>query len=188
MGFQLSESNESFAVVTKGVHSMFRYKWLVLVLALLLLLPACAKKEVVPVEAEPEPIEEVPVPPPPLEEPEEEVVEEKEPVVLKDIFFDYDKYDIKGEFKSVLAGNAEILNNNADIDVLIEGHCDERGTSEYNLALGEKRAKAVMDFFIAYGLNANRLSMVSYGEERPFDRGHDEGAWAMNRRAHLVIK
>jgi peptidoglycan-associated lipoprotein len=70
----------------------------------------------------------------------------------------------------------------------VEGHCDERGTSEYNIALGEKRAKAVVDFFATYGIKPDRISWISYGEEKPFDMGHDESAWAKNRRAHLVLQ
>jgi peptidoglycan-associated lipoprotein len=72
--------------------------------------------------------------------------------------------------------------------LVIEGHTDERGTAEYNLALGERRAKAIMDFYIAYGINADKLSMISYGEERPFAYGSNEEAWAQNRRAHMVVK
>jgi len=165
--------------------------FLVLMLAALMVLPACSKKEAAPVEEDITPAEEVPPPPPPpVEEEELEVIEEEElePIVLKDIFFDFDKYSIKGEFKVALEANAELLMLRDEAVLVIEGHCDERGTSEYNLALGEKRAKAVMDFYLAYGVEADRLSMISYGEERPFEYGHDENAWAMNRRAHMLIK
>lgn len=172
---------------------MPRYGWLVVVLALMLILPSCAKKETVPVEDVEEPIEEIaPPPPPPQPMEEEEPVdieeEEMEPLVLDDVFFDFDKYDIKSEYKKVLAGNAELILDSADSDILIEGHCDERGTNEYNLALGEKRAKAVMDFYTAYGIPSNRLSIVSYGEERPFAFEHSEEAWTKNRRAHMIIQ
>lgn len=172
---------------------MPRYGWLVVVLVLMLVLPSCAKKETVPVEEVEEPFEEIaPPPPPPPEMEEEEPIdieeEELEPLVLKDIFFDFDKYDIKAEYKKVLTGNAELILDNPESKILIEGHCDERGTNEYNLALGEKRAKAVMDFYTAYGIPASRLSMVSYGEERPFAFGHNEEAWAKNRRAHMVVQ
>jgi peptidoglycan-associated lipoprotein len=88
----------------------------------------------------------------------------------------------------VLAANAEIMLSNPDARLLVEGHCDERGTNEYNIALGEKRAKAVIDFYITYGVEKDRLSMVSYGEERPFASGSSEEAWALNRRAHMVVK
>jgi len=171
---------------------MFRKRYLVLALIVIFILPACAKKEVAPVKEEIEkPAEEVT--PPPLEEqkPEEapvEVKEEPEEIVLEDVFFDFDKYEIKDEYKKVLEKNAEILLAHPEIKLLVEGHCDERGTNEYNLALGEKRAKAVIDFYIAYGISPDRLSMISYGEERPFDPGHNEEAWAKNRRAHMVIQ
>ncbi|HUV36456.1 MAG TPA: peptidoglycan-associated lipoprotein Pal [Patescibacteria group bacterium] len=172
---------------------MPRYGWLVIVLALMLVLPSCAKKVTVPVEEMEKPIEEIaPPPPPPVEMEEQEPVdieeEEIEPIVLNDIFFDFDKYDIKAEYKKVLSQNAELILADVEAKILIEGHCDERGTNEYNLALGEKRAKAVMDFYTAYGIPSVRLSMVSYGEERPFTFGHDETAWAKNRRAHMVIQ
>jgi peptidoglycan-associated lipoprotein len=176
------------------VRWMPRYRWLVLLLALVLILPSCAKKETVPVEDVEEPIEEeIPPPPPPLEELEEEEPvdieeEEMEPLVLDDIFFDFDKYDIKAEYKGVLSKNAELISGYPDAMILIEGHCDERGTNEYNLALGEKRAKVVMEFYTAYGVPGDRLSIVSYGEERPFAFGHSEEAWAKNRRAHMVIQ
>ncbi|HEM46780.1 MAG TPA: peptidoglycan-associated lipoprotein Pal, partial [Alphaproteobacteria bacterium] len=91
-------------------------------------------------------------------------------------------------YRKVLAANAEMLLEHADIGLLVEGHCDERGTNEYNLALGEKRAKAVMDFLVTYGVPAERISIVSYGEEKPFAYGHDEAAWAKNRRAHMVLQ
>ncbi|MCK4548685.1 MAG: peptidoglycan-associated lipoprotein Pal [Candidatus Krumholzibacteria bacterium] len=165
--------------------------FLVLMLAALMVLPACSKKEAAPIEEDITPAEEVPPPPPPpVEEEETAVIEEEEleSLVLEDIYFDFDKYSIKGEFKGVLEANAELLLSRSDAVLVIEGHCDERGTAEYNLALGEKRAKAVIDFYLAYGIDAGKLSMISYGEERPFDNGHDEDAWAMNRRAHMLIK
>jgi peptidoglycan-associated lipoprotein len=169
---------------------MVRNVLLVLLLSIALVLSACAKKEIAPVIEEVEPVEEIA---PPLEEIEEEPaepieVEEAKPIILEDIFFDFDKYNIKKEYKAVLTANAEMLLSNPKAVLLIEGHCDERGTSEYNLALGEKRAKAVIDFYVTYGVNAGRLSMISYGEERPFALGGNEEAWAKNRRAHMVVK
>ncbi len=168
----------------------FGILFLVLTLAVLMILPACSKKEAPPVEEDITPAEAVPPPPPPpvVEEPEVIEEEELELLVLEDIFFDFNKYSIKGEFKGVLEANAKLLLLRSEAVLVIEGHCDERGTSEYNLALGEKRAKAAMDFFLAYGIDADRRSMISYGEERPFERGHDEAAWGMNRRAHMVVK
>jgi len=169
----------------------YGFLFLVLTLAVLMVLPACSKKEAPPIEEDITPAEEVPPPPPPpMEEEEDAMIEEEEleALVLEDIYFDFDKYSIKGEYKTVLEANADLLMEREDAVLVIEGHCDERGTSEYNLALGEKRAKAVMDFYIAFGISASRLSMISYGEERPFEYGHDEDAWAMNRRAHMLIK
>jgi peptidoglycan-associated lipoprotein len=170
---------------------MVRYRCLILVLALLLILPACTKKEAVPIVEEIEkPSEE---PPPPLEEIEEPAeepveVEEEEIIVLKDIFFDFDKFNIKDEYKGILSENAAILVAHPGVKLLIEGHCDERGTNEYNLALGEKRAKAVFDFYAAYGVGVKSISTISYGEERPFDPGSNESAWAKNRRVHMVVQ
>ncbi len=168
----------------------FGVLFFVLTLAVLMILPACSKKEAPPVEEDITPAEEVPPPPPPpvVEEEPEVIEEELEALVLDDVFFDFDKYSIKSEFKDVLEANAKLLLLRSEAVLVIEGHCDERGTAEYNLALGEKRARAVMDFFLAYGVDADRLSMISYGEERPFEHGHDDDAWAMNRRAHMVIK
>lgn len=171
---------------------MARYKWLVLVLAIaLVLLPACAKKQITPIAEKP--AEEVAPPPsvtPPIDRPPD-IAQEKsaeEVVALEDVFFDFDKYSINDEYKQVLMKNAEILMANPSRKLLVEGHCDERGTIEYNMALGEKRAKAVVDFCATYGIKADRISWISYGEEKPFDTGHDEAAWAKNRRAHLTLQ
>jgi peptidoglycan-associated lipoprotein len=167
---------------------MVRYTLLILLLSVALIFTACAKKETTPVVEEVEPVEEV-TPPLIEEEPEEAVeIEEAEPIVLEDIFFDYDKFNIKDEYKAVLSRNAETLLGNSDAKLLVEGHCDERGTNEYNLSLGEKRAKAVIDFYVTYGVDASRLSMISYGEEKPFAMGSDEKSWAKNRRAHMVVE
>jgi peptidoglycan-associated lipoprotein len=105
---------------------------------------------------------------------------------LKDVFFDYDKAAIRDDQKAALAVDVAWLKANPAAKVRIEGHCDERGTAEYNLALGERRAVAVRAFLVAAGITSDRIRNVSYGEERPFVRGHDESAWKFNRRAHLV--
>lgn len=104
-----------------------------------------------------------------------------------DAFFDYDSYSLSSEAKGTLEQNAKALKAVSVGNVTIEGHCDERGTKAYNLALGEKRANAAKEYLVALGVNASRLNTVSYGKERPFDDGHDESAWAKNRRAHFVI-
>jgi peptidoglycan-associated lipoprotein len=106
---------------------------------------------------------------------------------LKDVFFDFDKYDIRPSDAKLLDTNAAWLKTNNNL-VLIEGHCDERGTNEYNLALGERRAKAAMSYLTALGVQANRISIVSYGEEHGVCQDHSEGCWAKNRRAHFLIK
>jgi peptidoglycan-associated lipoprotein len=110
------------------------------------------------------------------------------PSPLKDVFFDYDKAALRDDQKAALNENISWLKGNAGAKALIEGHCDERGTAEYNLGLGERRAKTVKDFLIAAGIPADRISTISYGKERPFVLGHDESAWKWNRRAHFVIQ
>lgn len=105
---------------------------------------------------------------------------------LEDVRFDYDAYMLNDEAKSILAKNVEVLKSNPKLAVQIEGHCDERGTVEYNLALGQKRATAVRNYLIAAGISATRIFTISYGKEKPVDPGHDEDAWSKNRRAHPV--
>ena len=107
---------------------------------------------------------------------------------LKDIFFDFDKATIREDQKAAVAADAARLKASPTTKVLVEGHCDERGTAEYNLALGERRAKAMRDALVASGIDASRIRTVSYGKERPFALGHDESAWNLNRRAHLVLE
>ena len=120
------------------------------------------------------------------------VVKEKEVMVveetaLQDIFFDFDRSFIRQDAKGPLDSNIEWLKANPNVSIVIEGHCDERGTNEYNLALGERRAKAVKDYLVAAGVDAERISTISYGEERPFVLGHNESAWKWNRRGHFVV-
>jgi len=107
---------------------------------------------------------------------------------LKDVFFDFDKYDIRSNDAKTLDANAAWLKSHDNMLVLVEGHCDERGTNEYNLALGERRAKATMNYLVAQGVQANRITIISYGEERPVCTEHTEACWAKNRRAHFLIK
>jgi peptidoglycan-associated lipoprotein len=107
---------------------------------------------------------------------------------LKEVYFDFDKYDIRPDDAKTLDTNAAWLKSNADNLVLIEGHCDERGTNEYNLALGERRAKATMNYLVSQGIQANRITIISYGEERPVCTEHMEACWAKNRRAGFLVK
>ncbi len=106
---------------------------------------------------------------------------------LKPVFFALDSSDIDPAGKAVLDADATLLRQNASWVVTIEGHCDERGTAEYNLALGDRRAAAAVAYLRSLGIPADRLKTVSYGKEFPFDPGHDESAWSKNRRAHFVI-
>lgn len=115
---------------------------------------------------------------------EGEVFESK---LLKDIHFDFDKYDIGRKDEEILSENAAVLKQNPKMEIQIEGHCDEKGTPEYNLALGERRANAAKRYLVSLGISSNRISTISYGEERPLDPGHNEEAWAKNRRAHIVV-
>jgi peptidoglycan-associated lipoprotein len=106
---------------------------------------------------------------------------------LEDIYFDFDKYNIRPDARQTLKRNYEVLEGEPGAEVFIEGHCDERGTVEYNLALGQRRANAARDYLISLGMGASQLSTVSYGEERPLDPRQTEEAWAKNRRCHFVI-
>jgi peptidoglycan-associated lipoprotein len=167
---------------------------LMLVLALMLM-AGCGKKS--EVETDPaagadtgEATEEVPEAVVP-EEVEPEVDEGPDYATLDpadygvgDVFFAFDQYDLDDESMGVLSRNARVLKE-AGVVVLISGHCDERGTIEYNLALGEKRARAVRDYLVSLGVPAGQLKVTSYGESKPFSMGSNEDAWARNRRAHF---
>ena len=127
---------------------------------------------------------------------EKSLVAKKEPGIagevfesrlLKDIHFDFDKYDILPEDAQILKENAALLSKYPQVKVQVEGHCDERGTNEYNLALGERRANAAKKYLVSLGISADRISSISYGEEKPLDTGHNEEAWGKNRRGHFVI-
>jgi peptidoglycan-associated lipoprotein len=106
---------------------------------------------------------------------------------LKDIYFDFDRYDLRADARDVLKANADWLKRNASARIEIEGHCDERGTNEYNLALGAKRAQSAKDYLITLGISAEQLSTISYGEEVPVCKENSEGCWQKNRRARFVI-
>jgi len=107
--------------------------------------------------------------------------------MFPDIHFDYDKYDIREDGKSVLKSVADYIIKNQTTRVLIEGHCDERGTSEYNIGLGDKRAKAAKDYLLSLGVPSSRISTISYGKEKPHCAEHAEECWAKNRRDQFVI-
>jgi peptidoglycan-associated lipoprotein len=143
---------------------------------------SCKGKPVIPPEPEPdttvvEPPDTVTPPPPP-----------PPPLNLNTIYFDYDKYNLTAESQTTLANNARglAMDDYAGVTIRIEGHCDERGSDEYNMALGEKRAATARDYLVNYGIDPKRISIISYGESRPVDPGHNEAAWAKNRRDMFI--
>lgn len=106
---------------------------------------------------------------------------------LQDAFFEYNDSTLSANAQAALTTSANWLKKNPQYNLLIEGHCDERGTEQYNLALGDRRANQSKEYLVTLGVDASRIRTVSYGEERPFDPGHDEAAWSKNRRDHLVL-
>ena len=167
---------------------MQKKRWMFLALFFvipgLLFSVSCQKKVV---DATPEPV---------AEEKEQVVVETKEEVVVykvpvvvmqEDIYFDFDRSTLSPAAQDNLLRKAEWLRENPDATATIEGHCDERGTNEYNLALGDRRAESAKAFLTDLGIDPARLTTISYGEERPVDPRHMEEAWAKNRRDHFVV-
>ncbi|TBR21302.1 MAG: peptidoglycan-associated lipoprotein Pal [Candidatus Nitrosotenuis sp.] len=108
-----------------------------------------------------------------------------QPEKFEKVYFDFDKYDIKPKFRASLEHDASIIKSHASTNVAVEGHCDERGSEEYNLALGQRRATSVKKYLVSLGVNESQIHTISYGEERPADTGHDEAAWALNRRSQF---
>ncbi len=115
---------------------------------------------------------------------EGEVYESK---LLKRVYFEFDKYEIRMSDLAILKENAAVLKKYPQVKVQIEGHCDERGTNEYNLALGERRANSTKQYLLSLGIEAERISIISYGEERPVEASHNEEAWGKNRRADFIV-
>jgi len=107
---------------------------------------------------------------------------------LQPVFFDFDSATLRDDARATLDANGRLLRDNSGVKFVIEGHCDERGTVEYNQALGERRAQAARDYLVQAGIADARIQILSYGRERPFDPGHDEAAWAKNRRSHFALK
>jgi len=163
-----------------------------IVLALLLVVPgllftvACAKKTtgVQPAETQMA----APTGPTAEELAAKALQEAKDKFVNEDINFEFDKSVLLPEAQDILRSKAKFLQDNPDIKTTIEGHCDERGTNDYNMALGDRRANSAKQFLIDLGIDAARLDTISYGEEKPVDAGHNEEAWAKNRRDHFIIK
>ncbi|MBT0664222.1 peptidoglycan-associated lipoprotein Pal [Geobacter pelophilus] len=106
---------------------------------------------------------------------------------LEKVYFGFDSAVLSDQAREVLVSNAKYLKNNPAAKIRIEGNCDERGSAEYNLALGEKRAKSAQSYLVSMGVSPERLSTISYGKEKPFDSGHDESAWAKNRRDEFAV-
>lgn len=145
--------------------------------------PVQPVEEVKPVEKPVEKAKEAPV----SQEIAKPAVSQNAEASLETVYFDFDKSDLRQDARDVLSKNAEtILKALAGAKIQIEGHCDERGSAEYNLALGERRAKSVQNYLTTLGVKADSLSTISYGKEKPAVQGHDEAAWAKNRRAEFV--
>jgi peptidoglycan-associated lipoprotein len=189
---------------------------LLITISLSLLIGACARRPNIPVVAAPAPTQApaavtpppppppapapapvapppppAPAPPPPTAAPAPPPPAPKEfqpNDAVKPIYFDFDKAVVRPGDAKTLDASAAWLKQNANQLLLIEGHCDERGTNEYNLALGDRRAKAAMNYLVAQGISADRMTIVSYGEERPVCTEHTEACWAKNRRDQFMVK
>jgi peptidoglycan-associated lipoprotein len=155
------------------------------VLALVVGTPGCARRAAVTpaAPAEAPPIATTPEPPAPVEPAAPIPPPEMDPA-----FFGFDSWLLGESARAALDQVAKLMRDHAEFEVTIEGHCDERGTTEYNLALGERRARAAREYLVMAGVASERVQIVTFGEERPFQAGHDETAWASNRRAHFVVQ
>jgi peptidoglycan-associated lipoprotein len=179
----------------------YRFIFALMTLCAIIFVLGCAKKNLEPAKVEVSP----PIPPVSAEQPgmkmeapktdEAATTQVQKPTLEQaraaftdsDIRFEFDKFDLTAEARKILADKARFMNAHPQIKIRIGGHCDERGTQEYNLALGERRAKTVLDYLVFLGIGPERITTVSYGEEKPLDPGHSEEAWAKNRRAHFEI-
>ncbi len=166
---------------------------MILGILLTLLIAGCAgsKKKSEPI-AQPEPLPPAPVvepaPAPPTPQPTPAPAPPKMALVLKTVYFDFDKSDLRPDARRTLEENVQVLQAYPNVKVLLEGHCDERGTVEYNLALGDRRANSVRAFLVSRGILGSRISTVSYGKERPVDPRRTEEAYAKNRRVEFVLR
>mgnify|MGYP001570727654 CR=1 FL=1 len=159
-----------------------------LLIPMIIVVMGCPKKTPPPPPEQPKVEEPVQKP----AEPETKPTPEPEVIMIKDadfktVYFDFDKYNLVDSAKAALDLNAAILKGNPSVMLRVEGHCDERGTVEYNLALGERRAKSCRDYLTGLGIDGNRLEVISYGKERPAVMGSNEGAWARNRRGEFKV-
>jgi peptidoglycan-associated lipoprotein len=162
------------------------------VAAAMLLLAACATKSgqetAAPTQTAAQPTQSEPVTQAPVQNgPEPGSKQDFEVAAGNTVYFAFDKYDLSSDAQAVLRRQAQWLNTYGNTTITVEGHCDERGTREYNLALGERRANSVKNYLVALGVSASRIQTISYGKERPAVLGSNEAAWAKNRRAVTVI-
>ncbi|MDX1384826.1 MAG: peptidoglycan-associated lipoprotein Pal [Thermoanaerobaculia bacterium] len=186
------------------MNRSFRFAVWVLVVVLAVVATGCKKKppqapeqvmESAPATPEPVEVKDEPAMPPPVDETPDlmslELQELNERILreglIGHVYFDFDRYELKPEARERLAKNAEFMKGHPGLIFRIEGHCDERGTNEYNIALGDRRANAARDYLMSLGVEGIQLQTVSYGEERPFcTSSHDESCWWQNRRAHFL--
>jgi peptidoglycan-associated lipoprotein len=150
----------------------------------LLLFTFCAKKPVVKEETKPPVSQEDKTTSTETSKEEAKQVTQED---LQPVYFDFDKYDLRSGDREILNLNAVVLKDNPTVKIRIEGNCDERGTVEYNLALGERRASAARDYLINLGINSDRISIISYGKEKAMFSGHNEESWSKNRRDDFII-
>jgi peptidoglycan-associated lipoprotein len=175
---------------------MMKKRWILLCLLtglmFLFVLSGCARNKEAMKGSEMMPSEQKTTPPATTGMEEGNVMSEEiqpiQPKKLEDIFFAFDRFDLSPEARATLADNAAWLENNPGAKIVIEGNCDERGSTEYNLALGDRRAKSAYNYLINLGVSASRLSTISYGEEKPQCMEHTEACWAKNRRDHFNAK
>ena len=170
---------------TEKGGDMRRSLFLIIILMVLsLTFFGCPKKTPPPppmpiVEPEPEPV--------PEPEPEPEPIPEPEPLNLRTVYFDFDRYDLRSDTRTTLTDNAKQLIDRPTTSIRLQGHCDDRGTEQYNLALGQKRAESVKQFLINYGISAGKIETISYGEEKPLCAIKSEDCWERNRRVEFII-
>lgn len=173
-------------------------------LILVVVASGCRSRKKTPPVTTPAPVVQAPAPAPPVSRDNDFVATEPDRDVLpsdlseltalahqrgwlRDAFFGFDASTLDADAREALTASARWLRDNPQYRILVEGHCDERGTSQYNLALGERRAQTARDYLVQSGVAAHRIRITSFGEERPFDSGSNESAWARNRRAHLLL-
>lgn len=164
----------------------------IMVLASAMIFAGCARKQVKTEAVAEEPtiaaeLEEAGVPEP-VEEPVEAAAPREAPAApmeLKAVYFDFDRHSVRTDAVPAIRNNADLMKADGDAKIVIEGHCDERGTDEYNMALGERRARAVKDYLATLGVDSSRIQVISYGNEKPFCTRHTEQCWQENRRAHF---